>query len=126
MGNPIVHFEVIGTDAPRLREFYGALFGWDANVKAPVAAEISAAGNYGFIDAPAGSAPVPIGVGGGPSFRAHAVAYVGVPDVAEALARAISLGGSSVLEPARRPDGALVVAHFADPEGNVVGLAGPR
>ena len=28
MGNPIVHFEIIGKDAARVKAFYSALFGW--------------------------------------------------------------------------------------------------
>ncbi|MDX6239864.1 MAG: uncharacterized protein QOG10_4679, partial [Kribbellaceae bacterium] len=29
MGQPVVHFEVIGTDPERLRNYYGDLFGWE-------------------------------------------------------------------------------------------------
>jgi predicted enzyme related to lactoylglutathione lyase len=31
MGPPVVHFEIIGTDPHRLRDYYGELFGWDAS-----------------------------------------------------------------------------------------------
>jgi predicted enzyme related to lactoylglutathione lyase len=48
-----------------------------------------------------------------------------VPDVAAALARAESLGGKRVMGRERPPGRDLVVAHFTDPEGNLVGLADP-
>jgi hypothetical protein len=127
MANPVVHFEIIGIDAPKLRAYYGELFGWQADTDSAVAKEVSEAGNYGFVDrvvAPDGSG-IPGGIGGGPSYEAHALFYVGVPDVGAALKKAETLGGKRVMGPAKKPDGKLVVAHFMDPEGNLVGLAGP-
>ncbi len=50
--------------------------------------------------------------------------YVGVPDVEAALREAERHGGTRVLGPARSPGG-LVVGRFTDPEGNLVGVAGP-
>jgi predicted enzyme related to lactoylglutathione lyase len=29
MGQPVVHFEIIGTDAAKLRNYYTELFGWE-------------------------------------------------------------------------------------------------
>jgi hypothetical protein len=29
MGQPVVHFEIIGKDPARLRGYYGELFGWE-------------------------------------------------------------------------------------------------
>ena len=66
------------------------------------------------------------GVGGGQNYESHALFYVGVPNVGDALAKAESLGGQRVMGPAKNPGGHLVVAHFRDPEGNLVGLAGPE
>lgn len=125
MPNPVVHFEIIGRNPGALRRFYTALFGWTPDTDSPVAPEISDAGEYGFVsDAAAG--PIAGGIGGGPEFAPHALFYVGVDDVEEALAHAERLGGTRVLGPAHNPSGALVVGHFADPEGNVMGVAGPR
>lgn len=45
-------------------------------------------------------------------------------DVEAALQRAESLGGIRQMGPSRSPTG-LVVGHFTDPEGNLVGVAGP-
>ncbi|MCS5717870.1 VOC family protein [Herbiconiux sp. CPCC 205763] len=145
--NPVVHFEIIGADAPALRAFYAALFGWRFDTTSPVAPEISDAGQYGFIEAPSVTVPasgldddggeagddtdtprgfgIPGGVGGGPGRAPHALFYVGVPDVEAALREAERLGGTRVLGPAANPNGMLVVGHFADPEGTLVGVAGP-
>ena len=82
--------------------------------------------------APEVQAPVPEvgsgrgGVGGGPGFDNQLTFYVGVPNVEAALRAAESHGGTRVLDPQLKPGGGLVVAHFRDPEGNLVGLAGPR
>ena len=29
MGQPVVHFEIIGNDPAKLRRYYGQLFGWE-------------------------------------------------------------------------------------------------
>ena len=38
MGQPVVHFEVIGTDPNKLRGYYGELFGWEYDTSGPVPA----------------------------------------------------------------------------------------
>ncbi|MCS5732144.1 VOC family protein [Herbiconiux daphne] len=139
MGRPVVHFEIVGPDAAALRAYYAQLFDWRYDTDSPVAPEVSDAGDYGFIDAatngtatngtasdsgaPAG---IPGGVGGGPGRAPHAVFYVAVDDVEAALAEAERLGGARVMGPAANPNGSLVVGHFTDPQGNLVGVAGPR
>jgi uncharacterized protein len=123
MGNPIVHFEVSGEDPQKLRAYYSRLFGWEFDTDSPVAPSVSEAGNYGFMNAESG---IPGGIGGGAGFPRHAIFYVGVEDVAAALSEAESLGGTRVLGPEANPNGQLVVAHFRDPDGNLIGLAGPR
>jgi predicted enzyme related to lactoylglutathione lyase len=47
--------------------------------------------------------------------------YVEVDDPAAALEKIKSLGGSTVNEPMEVPGGPTI-AHFADPEGHVVGI----
>lgn len=119
--NPVVHFEVIGAEPARLRDYYGALFGWRFDTGGPVAPSVSAAGEYGFTETDG----IPGGVGGGEGFAPHVVFYVGVPDVEAALRDAERLGGARVMGPERAPGRDLVVAQFTDPEGNLIGLAGP-
>ena len=127
MGQPIVHFEIIGQDPHRLRSFYGELFGWEFDTSATVAEPISDKGDYGFVsrymaDDEVG---VPGGVGGGPNYHSHAMFYVGVPNVGIALEKAEQLGGTRVMGPVKNPGKDLTVAHFTDVEGNLIGLAGP-
>jgi predicted enzyme related to lactoylglutathione lyase len=123
MGNPVVHFEISGQDPKKLREYYSQLFDWEFDTDSPVAPSVSEAGNYGFASI---DNSIPGGIGGGTGYPSQAVFYVGVEDVAAALASAEKLGGTRVMGPERNPSGKLVVAHFRDPEGNVIGLAGPR
>lgn len=125
MGNPVVHFELIGPDPARLRQFYSRLFGWDAPAGAPVAEQISQPTEYSFITPGHDAPPAAGGIGGGIGFENHAIFYVGVEDVADALATAETLGATVVLPPQRNQDGNITVAHFLDPAGNLVGVAGP-
>jgi predicted enzyme related to lactoylglutathione lyase len=124
MGQAVVHFEIIGTDPGRLRDYYGGLFGWRFDTPSPVAAEVSDTDQYGFLELVTGDDGSGIrgGVGGGPDHAPHAIFYVGVPDVGAALRRAEELGGTRILGPASSPTG-LVIGQFRDPEGVAVGLA---
>ena len=127
MARPVVHFEIIGTDPQRLRGYYGTLFGWGFDTSGPVAEAISAQGEYGHTDPAGGGGTrgIPGGVGGGTGHSPHVVFYVGVPDVEAALQKAEELGGNRIMGPARAPGRDLMVAHFTDPEDNLIGLAGP-
>jgi predicted enzyme related to lactoylglutathione lyase len=126
MGQPVVHFEIVGKNPAKLRCYFGELFGWDFDTSSPAAEAVSEPLNYGFVKRVTASdgAGIPGGIGGGAAYRPHVIFYVGVPDVEAALRRAESLGGKRQLGPERAPTG-LVVGHFTDPEGNLVGVAGP-
>ncbi|MFI5956446.1 VOC family protein [Cryptosporangium sp. NPDC051539] len=123
MARAVVHFEVIGKDPAALRTFYGELFGWQFDVGDASTGVVSDPGRYGFING--GEGTVNGGVGGGPGFSPHVVFYVGVPDVEDALRAAERLGGKRVMGPEPAQGGPIAVGHFADPEGNVIGVAGP-
>jgi predicted enzyme related to lactoylglutathione lyase len=125
MGNPVVHFEIIGKDPESLRGYYGQLFGWQFDTSGPVSGAVSEAGNYGFVDPNTSTdgVGIPGGVGGGKNYDGHVIFYVGVPDVEAALQKAESLGGNRRMGPEQAPGANLVVGHFADPEGHLVGLA---
>jgi predicted enzyme related to lactoylglutathione lyase len=125
MGQPVVHFEIIGKDPARLRSYYGELFGWEFDMSSPVSEAVSEPMNYGFVggNTTSDGTGIPGGVGGGTGYDGHLIFYVGVPDVEAALRKAESLGGTRRLGPARAPTG-LVVGHFTDPEGNLIGVAG--
>jgi predicted enzyme related to lactoylglutathione lyase len=128
MRNAVAHFEIIVTKPEKLRSYYGDLFRWEFDTSGPVAEAVSQAGNYGFIDhdPTKDGTGIPGGVGGGTGYDSHIIFYVGVPDVAEALRKAESLGGTRHMGPEQAPGGGIVVGHFTDPEGNVIGLAGPQ
>jgi predicted enzyme related to lactoylglutathione lyase len=126
MAQPVVHFEVIGNEPERLRRYYGDLFGWQFDTSGTVSEAVSEPTNYGFVDRNTTSdgTGIPGGVGGGRGYDSHVIFYVGVPEVEAALQQAESLGGTRKMGPARSPTG-LVVGHFTDPEGNLIGVAGP-
>ncbi|TDD76198.1 glyoxalase [Actinomadura darangshiensis] len=125
MGHPVVHFEIIGTDPVRLQGYYGELFGWDPQPGDAISDEVSQPGVYGFVDgATTGEKGVNGGIGGGPGHRPNVLFYVGVPDVETALGKAESLGGRRLMGPVPK-SGDFTVGRFTDPEGNVIGVAGP-
>ena len=113
MTRPIVHFEIMGRDPAKLREFYSALFGWKIDVNEAM--------NYALIQ-PGIGGPEP-GPGGGIGQADHpfVTVYVQVVDLKDTLAKAESMGGKTVMPPMDVPGGPTM-AQFADPEGNVVGL----
>jgi uncharacterized protein len=112
MGNPVVWFEVMGKEGPKLRSFYGDLFGWTFD-------EVEGM-DYGMVEG--GDGGVGGGVGtapeGAPSYQTF---YVGVDDVQAALDKAESLGGSKTVGPMDLPMGGTI-AMFTDPEGHLIGL----
>lgn len=125
MGDPVVHFEVIGADPERLRSYYGELFGWEFDTSSSVAEAVSEPGNYGFVEriTTSDGTGIPGGVGGGPGYQGHSIFYIGVADVEAALQKAERLGGRRRMGPVQAPTG-LVVGHFTDPAGNLIGVAG--
>jgi predicted enzyme related to lactoylglutathione lyase len=118
MGQPVVHFEVIGTDGDKLRSYYGDLFGWEFNSDNPM--------NYGVVTREGNTnddgAGIGGGVAGGPEgYDGHVTFYVEVPDVEASLAKAEELGGSRIMGPDEVMEG-LTLGQFSDPEGHVIGV----
>ena len=120
MGQPVVHFEINGSDADRLHGYYSELFGWEIDANNPM--------NYGIVDREQNLSSEGVGIGGGimgmPSVPGYVTVYVEVPDVEAALAKAESLGGTRVMGP-ESPQEGLVIGMFNDPEGNVIGVIQP-
>ncbi len=110
MGQPVVHFEVVGKDGPGLQRFFADLFGWEIDADNPLRYGSVSAGIGGGI----GAAP-----GGGDG---HVTFYVAVPDVGATLAKAEELGGKAVFGPGEVPGMGIVLGQFTDPEGHVIGL----
>ncbi len=121
MGYPVVHFEIMGKDAEKLRGYYSDLFGWEFNTDNPM--------NYGVVAREANQAPDGSGIGGGigaapEGYEGHVTFYVAVPDVEEALQKAESLGGERMMGP-EEIMGRMVLGMLKDPEGHVIGLITP-
>ena len=123
MGQPVVHFEIIGSEPARLRSYYGDLFDWEFRIDNATTEAVSQPGNYGFVDGATSGGGINGGVGGGQGYESRVLFYVGVPNVEAALEKAESLGGERQMGPEGTP-GTLVVGHFTDPEGNLIGVAG--
>ncbi len=119
MGQPVLHFEIIGRDAEKLQSYYTDMFGWEIDV--PIGPM-----NYGVVQRDGNVNADGIGIGGGvgggmAGYEGHVTFYVEVPDVEAGLAKAESLGGSRVMGPDEVPGGP-VIGQFTDPEGHTVGL----
>jgi predicted enzyme related to lactoylglutathione lyase len=119
MGQPVVHFEVIGKDGEKLRGYYAELFDWKIDANNPM--------NYGVVQREENLSDEGIGIGGGvgvgpDGYDGHLTFYVQVPDVEAALAKAEELGGTRVMGPDEVPGGGMIIGMFNDPEGHVVGL----
>ena len=125
MGQPVVHFEIIGRDPARLREYYGELFNWNFEVGDAASEAVSRRGEYGFVDGSTNGGGINGGVGGGGGYARGVLFYVGVPDVEAALKHAERLGGTRRMGPDGTP-GSIVVGQFVDPEGNLIGVAGTQ
>jgi predicted enzyme related to lactoylglutathione lyase len=124
--HPVVHFEISGPDPEALQRFYTELFGWEYGMGDAATDEVSEPGHYGFVDgATTGDGGINGGVGGGTGHPARVTFYVGVADVEAALARAEAHGGARAMGPAVSPARDLAVGWFTDPQGNLVGVAGP-
>jgi uncharacterized protein len=118
MGQPVVHFEVVGKDPRKLHAYYSELFGWEIDANNPMA--------YGVVQREGNVNADGVGIGGGISggpegYEGHVTFYVEVPDVEEALARAESLGGTRMMGPEKPMEG-VEIGLFNDPEGHVVGV----
>ena len=114
MAYAVTHFEINALDAPATQKFYRDLFGWGIDTNNPQ--------NYGMIDTKAKGTGINGGIGASQSGRSFVTFYVETDDPHSMLAKAERLGGRRVMEPMDAGQG-LVYALFADPEGNVIGLA---
>jgi uncharacterized protein len=118
MGQPVVHFEVIGKDGEKLQGYYTELFGWEIDANNPM--------KYGMVAREGNVNAEGVGIGGGvgsgpPGYDGHVTFYVEVPDVEAALAKAESLGGTRVMGPEKIMD-QVELGQFNDPEGHVIGV----
>jgi predicted enzyme related to lactoylglutathione lyase len=120
MGQPVIHFEVIGKDGEKLRSYYSELFGWEfGDVVGPT--------NYAVVPRDGNTNADGMGIGGGvgtgpEGYGGHVTFYVEVPDVEAALAKAESLGGTRMMGPEEMSEVDIEIGLFTDPEGHVIGV----
>ena len=115
LGQPIVHFEIIGKDTNKAKKFYGDLFGCKiGDVLGPET------DNYALVDGE--SSGVAGGLGEGQNGETRVTVYAQVPDPQATLDKATQMGGKVLMPPTEIPGGNVTLAMFADPDGNVIGL----
>ena len=119
MGQPVVHFEIIGKDGKKLIDYYSELFGWEIDASNPM--------GYGVVQREGNLSAEGVGIGGGVAggpegYEGHVMFYVEVPDVEAALAKAEEMCGSRIMGPDEVPGMDLVLGHFKDPEGHLIGV----
>jgi uncharacterized protein len=119
--HPVIHFEIIGQDAPKLRSFYAGVFGW--NVAAPIPDYEM---QYSLVDPVPGFARgIMGGIGKAPEgYDGHVTFYVCVDDIESVFAKVEEHGGSRMTGPDRVPNGP-VIGLFNDPEGHTIGVVDP-
>lgn len=118
MGQPVVHFEIIGTDGDALKAYYSELFGWEIEANNDM--------KYGVIQREGNTNSDGVGIGGGiatgpEGYGGHVTFYVSVPDVEASLAQAESLGGTRMMGPMKVMEG-VEIGLFNDPEGHTIGV----
>ena len=112
MAHPVTWFEVLGTNAGKLREFYSGVFGWTYRSEDPI--------QYGVVETGA-KRGIPGGIGEiYPGTRSWVTFYVETPDIQRSLAEAERRGGRVVVPRTVMPD--VTLAIFEDPEGHPIGL----
>ncbi len=116
-----MHFEIMGQDAPKLRNFYADVFGWKV---APPIPDYEV--QYSIVEpVPGFQRGISGGIGRAPEgYDGHVTFYVVVDDVENAFVEIEAHGGSRMMGPDKVPNGP-VIGLFRDPEGHTIGLVDP-
>jgi predicted enzyme related to lactoylglutathione lyase len=112
MAHPVVHAEIRSSDPDATRAFFSGLFGWSYSD--------GAYPGYTFADTGVDGA-LPTAISPLQGDGDTVLWFVGVPDVAAALAKAEELGGT-VVQPAQEVPG-VTFGVLADPQGHKIGVA---
>jgi uncharacterized protein len=112
MKAPVIHFEILGNDGEKLKEFYKNLFNWKIDSSNPM--------NYGMVKKEGK------GIGGGIASvqtgnPPKVTIYIAVENVTERLKKVEELGGKIIMPETVVPN-VVTLGLFADPEGNIIGL----
>jgi predicted enzyme related to lactoylglutathione lyase len=118
MPNPVVHFEIMGHDAPRAQQWYSDVFGWTIE-QIPIP-HAPAGQTYGFVRPQEGK-----GIGGGitsvDAGQPTVHIYIEVDDLQASLSKIERAGGQTIMPPTEVLNMATI-ALFADPDGVLIGL----
>ena len=127
MPNPVIHFEIMTSDADGLSDFFRKAFEWDIAafpgsgsadlmkylVVRPTGEEFpQRCINGGIGEVPAG-------------YDGHVTFYIAVDDVGAALDKVESCGGKRMMGPDKIPNGPTI-GLFTDPQGHTIGLVQPE
>jgi predicted enzyme related to lactoylglutathione lyase len=110
-GPQIVHWEIQSQTPEALHRFYADVFGWEVNTNNLM--------NYGMVSS-GGAQGIDGGIGGSPSPGSRVLVYANVEDIDAILQRVESLGGKTLMP--RTDVGAVIMALYTDPDGNVMGV----
>jgi predicted enzyme related to lactoylglutathione lyase len=111
--HPVIHFEILGSDQPTIRDFWVNLLNW----------ETEDLPDYNFSTVLAEPPGVEGGIGRSSDGKGLVTFYVKADDPQAILHKVEELGGTTVRPVAETADGRHF-AKFADPEGNIIGLLG--
>jgi predicted enzyme related to lactoylglutathione lyase len=112
MGNPLVHWEIMVSDAAKAKAFYSEVFDW----------EITESPMPGYFMVQPGTPPaggMMVAPEWSPEHTFHV--YFGVDDIGATLARVTASGGTTVVPKTEIP-GMGWWAMFADPDGVTLGI----
>ncbi|HEX9496025.1 MAG TPA: VOC family protein, partial [Candidatus Limnocylindria bacterium] len=110
MADPVMWFEIMGTDSARLQKFYGDLFGWK------LTPPIKEMGNYSMLERPAS------GIGGGiGEGDARMSVYIESADPQRLVDKAVA-AGALLLMPVTQITPTTTIAMLKDPAGNTFGV----
>ncbi|HET9029113.1 MAG TPA: VOC family protein [Candidatus Aquilonibacter sp.] len=122
MAHPVVHFEIMSPEAPKLRQFFSDAFGWTFAPALPMG---DGAGDYATVE-PAPGTGISGGIGTATNgYPGHVTFYVYTDDVEGSLRKVESLGGTRVMGPVSMETPPIELALFKDPDGNTIGLVKP-
>jgi predicted enzyme related to lactoylglutathione lyase len=108
-----VHFEITGKDGKKLQDFYSGVFNWKVDANNPM--------NYGIVSNEDTGGGIGGGISAGDGGTSQVTFYIEVDDPQAYLDKVTASGGRTVM-PVTEIPGMVVLAQFADPEGNIVGL----
>lgn len=111
-GPQICHWEIQSQSPERLHGFYSEVFGWKIDANNPM--------NYGMVSSGRGAGGIDGGIGGTQGPGSRVLVYANVPSIDPVLEKIESLGGKTLMP--RTDVGPVIMALYADPEGNVMGV----